>query len=168
MVGAPRGWRRRAAARWFARGQGELAACDGAETRRRLDLADAIFARAGLVTCGFVPPAWLLSAEAEVAVAARSPRFCERFAGIACDGELLARRMIGWGSLTAVEARATAAWAGIQVRRRPADTRLALHPPDLARTVTRRSAVRTLAALAERLPPASYATFLDACGARRA
>lgn len=150
------------ATRVFARDQGELALCDHDEADRRLAEAEAIFARAALATTGFVPPAWLLSTGAADAVAARGFAFVERMGGLAVPGapRPLARRLIGWGSLTWVEAIATSAYAWLQARRPVADTRVAIHPPDVRRAATRRSLARTLARLAARLEPVSYATHV--------
>jgi predicted deacetylase len=165
MVGRPATRLARLAARWFAHGEGELAACSVAEAERRLTLAAAIFERAGLggQLRGFVPPAWLLSRGAAAAVDARGFAYHERFAGILSGGNVVARRLIGWGSRTAIEAAATSGWAWLQSRRTPADTRVAVHPPDVRRGITRRSLVRTLRTLASRLEPVSYATYLAAC-----
>ncbi|MEO6772069.1 MAG: DUF2334 domain-containing protein [Kofleriaceae bacterium] len=162
MHAAPRTPWRWLAARWFARGEGELAGCDTATTHARLDHADAIFVRAGLANRvrGFVPPAWMLSSGAATAIRARGYEFYETFAGIVIRERVLARRLIGWGSLTVVEASATASWARVQVRRRPCDTRLAVHPPDLARPTTRRSLLRTVRALLDQLRPVSYAAYV--------
>lgn len=162
MVGQPRTPIAWLVARWFARGEGEFAACSAAEAERRLALAAAIFARAQLDArlLGFVPPAWLLSRGAAAAVGARGFAFCERFTGIVRGDRVLARRLIGWGSRTAIEAIATSGWAWLQSRRAPVDTRVAVHPPDLCRGVTRRSLVRAVRALADRLEPVSYATYL--------
>jgi predicted deacetylase len=159
--GTPLAW---LAAHGFARGEGELAACSAAEAERRLALATAIFERAGLAALlsGFVPPAWLLSPGAAAAVDARRFAFHERFWGIVCDRSVVARRLIGWGSRTAIEAIVTSGWAWLQARRAPADTRVAVHPPDLRRAVTRRSLIRTVRALAARLEPVNYATYLAA------
>jgi hypothetical protein len=43
--------------------------------------------------------------------------------------------------------------------------RLAVHPPDLAHAVTRRSVVRTLRTLVGTHEPVSYASYLRASGA---
>ncbi len=152
------------ATRVFARNQGELALCDFAEAASRLDLAAAMFARSGFEPTGFVPPAWLLSRGATDAVAARDYAFVERLGGIvtAAGTRPLARRLIGWGSLTWVEAMATSAFAWLQTRRPVADTRVAIHPPDLRRVRTRRSLERTLRHLVPRLEPLSYRAFVDA------
>jgi uncharacterized protein len=164
MVRSPRTPLAWLAARWFARGEGELAACSAAEAELRIALAAAIFERAGLgaVLQGFVPPAWLLSRGAAAAVGARGFAFHERFSGIVCGRSVMARRLVGWGSQTAIEAVATSGWAWLQSRRAPADTRVAVHPPDIRRGVTRRSLIRTVRALASRLEPVSYATHLAA------
>lgn len=164
MDRAPRTPARWLAARWFARGEGELAGAGVDDTARRLDEADAIFARAGLADrlFGFVPPAWLLSPAAAELVAARGFAFHERFGGIDAGGALQARRLIGWGSLTELDARATALWAWLQRHRAPADTRLAVHPPDVRRATTRRSLRATLAALLRSHEPVSYRTYLGA------
>jgi predicted deacetylase len=72
-----------------------------------------------------------------------------------------ARRLVGWGSLNALEACATRWWAVLQVRRIPADTRLAIHPADMTRPRTVaaiRAALRTLLA---RSTPKSYRAFLQ-------
>ena len=167
MDRAPRTPGRWLAARLFARGEGELAATRADDTARRLDEADAIFARAGLADriFGFVPPAWLLSPAAAGVVKGRGLPFHERFGGIARGDAVLARRLIGWGSLTEVEARATALWAWLQRRRAPADTRLAVHPPDVRRATTRRSLEATLTALLRDHEPVSYRTYLTGAGA---
>lgn len=157
----PAGWAR---AHLFARGQGELFRSDAADAQSRLDRAREIFRRAGLEPAlrGFVPPAWLLSAAARAVVERAGFDFYETFAGIVHRDRLLARRVIGWGSLSEVEARATALYAGWQGRRPPVDTRVAVHPADMARASQRRAVRRTLERLLERSAPASYAAFLSA------
>ena len=162
MIGSPRTPWRWLATRWFARNQGELAVCDAPEATRRLDAAAAIFDRANLPLTGFVPPAWLLSRAAAGVVAARDFAFIEWMSGIVAGGSApRAGRLIGWGSLTWIEAVATSGFAWLQTRRRPADTRVAIHPPDLRRARTRRSLVRTLDRLVATLEPTSYRSYLS-------
>jgi predicted deacetylase len=162
MTRAPANPLRWLAARWFARSQGELAGADLDETHRCLDRADAIFERAGLTErlTGFVPPAWMLSRAATVALAARAYAFHETFRGIETAGQVTARRLIGWGSLTGLEALATSLWARVQLARTAVDTRLAVHPADVSRAVTRRSVTRTMKGLLASHQPVSYATHL--------
>lgn len=162
MVGSPRAPWQWFTARVFARDQGELAVCDEAEAARRLDAADEIFSRVNLPLTGFVPPAWLLSRPAAAAVARRKFAFIEGFGGIRIEGRKrpLARRLIGWGSLSWFDALVTAAYAWLVARRRPADTRVAIHPPDLRHARTRRSLERTLRRLVDRLEPVSYSAYL--------
>jgi predicted deacetylase len=151
----------------FARGQGELYKCDAADTQRRLDEGAAVLRRAGLedATRAFVPPAWQLSPAAREVVERAGFEFYEVFAGIvpgpARNGAALrARRLIGWGSLNPVEAAATAIWASAQSLRRPADTRLAIHPADMRRPAQTRAIRRVLERMLPRMRALSYRTFL--------
>jgi predicted deacetylase len=158
----PGGWLR---GHVFARGQGEFLRCDAADARRRLEEGAAIFRRAGLERAlrGFIPPAWLLSPAAREVVAGAGFDFYEVFGGIVHHGRRLARRVIGWGSLSELEARATALYAACQVRfPTAADTRLAVHPADMARPSQRRAVGRALARLLPRWRAVSYETYLAA------
>jgi uncharacterized protein len=147
----------------FARGEGELHNCDAAETARRLDEGTAILRRAGLeeATRAFVPPAWLLSPAARAVVAARGFDFYEVFGGIVQDDARCARRVIGWGSLGAIEAATTAIYADLQSLRTGVDTRLAIHPADMRRPGQRRAIRRTVARLVGRMRPETYTGYLQ-------
>jgi len=163
MVGRVSNPWRWALARGFARGQGEFLLSDRNEFVRRLDASRAIFRRAGLdeALSGFVPPAWILSDAALVEVRQSGFEFYERFSGIVCRDVVHARRLIGFGSLTAIEARTTAAYGQWQATRAPADTRLAIHPADLARPSIV-DAIRTIIGrLRNRLQPLNYAEYLQ-------
>ena len=146
----------------FARGQGELYRSDASDTKMRLDRGRAILRRAGLeaATTRFVPPAWLLSRQARAVVRGEGFDFCEELGGIFANGELHARRLVGWGSLTAVEARATSWWAAMQRGRSAKDTRLAIHPADMMRPVSVASIRACLASLLPRCTPLSYQAYL--------
>ncbi|MEO7057763.1 MAG: DUF2334 domain-containing protein, partial [Caldimonas sp.] len=109
MAGRPRTLVQWAWARAFARGQGELLLSDEADARRRLASAGEIFARAGLSADGFVAPAWLMSAATRSVVREAGFGSVEQMGGIEFEARLLARRLIGFGSLTAVEAALTGA-----------------------------------------------------------
>lgn len=148
----------------FARGQGELHASDADDAARRLDEGEEILRRAGLETAtrAFVPPAWLLSRTARAVVAQRGFDFYEIFSGIVHHDRLHARRVIGWGSLNAVEAVATALYADLQSLRSGPDTRLAIHPADMRRPAQRRAIVRTIARLLPRMRPQNYTGYLAA------
>jgi predicted deacetylase len=146
----------------FARGQGELYRASVAEAQRRLDAGKEILASAGLEVANeaFVPPAWLLSPAAAEAVVAAGFRFHERFGGVVAAGQMVARRLIGWGALNALEAWATSVWAGLVALRAPADTRLAVHPPDVTRARTRASVERALRRLGPALHAQTYRDYL--------
>jgi predicted deacetylase len=158
-VWTPAGWFR---AHLFARGQGEFFRCDAADAERRLEQGRAIFRRAGLEAAlrGFIPPAWLLSRAALDVVSHAGFEFYELFGGIVYRGRQLAPRVIGWGSLSEVEARATALYAAAQSHLTPADTRLAVHPADMARPSQRRAVGRVVARLLQRMRPVSYRDYL--------
>jgi predicted deacetylase len=146
----------------FARGQGELLRATAAETSRALDEGAAILRRAGLeaATRAFVPPAWLLSPSAREVVERAGFAYHETFAGIVHAGRLRAPRVIGWGSLNAIETVATAVYAGAQARLRARDTRVAVHPADMRRASQPRAITRVLGRLAERTRPQSYDAYL--------
>jgi predicted deacetylase len=148
----------------FARGQGEFYRSDASDTKMRLDRGRAILRRAGLevATASFVPPAWLLSRQARDVIRAEGFDFHEELGGIVAKSGLHARRLVGWGSLTAVEARATAWWAAIQRGRSARDTRLAIHPADMARPATVASIRACLANFLVRCSPLGYRAFLAA------
>lgn len=146
----------------FARGQGELFLSDEADCRQRLAAAEAVFHRAGLsaAVAGFVAPAWLMSDAARAVVRGAGFDFFEELGGIVCGGAVHARRLIGFGSLTRLEAALTGLHAHWQAGRTPADTRLALHPQDLLRPSTVAAIDSTLRSLLGRLEPQSYTWFL--------
>ena len=158
-VGTPLQW---AWARGFARGQGELFLVDVAECDRRIDAARAVFRRAGLEAHlrGFVPPAWLLSAQALRAVERAGFSFHERLSGIVHHDTVRARRLIGFGSLTAAEAGLTAGYAYLQSRRPATDTRFAIHPADLERPSSVKAIRTSLRRLLDHLKALNYTDFL--------
>ena len=147
----------------FARGQGEFFRSDAADAQRRLDKGRAILVRAGLTsaTTHFVPPAWLLSPEARAVVLAQGFACHEEMGGIVTAQGRHARRLVGWGSLNTLEACATRWWAALQMRRIPADTRLAIHPADMARPRTIASIRTVLRTLLARSTPKNYRAFLQ-------
>jgi predicted deacetylase len=163
MSGAARWPWQWAWARLFARGQGELFLCETDECERRLEAAQAVFRRAGFEPegMGFVPPAWLLSTQAQSVVQRAGFAFHERLSGIVYRDGLHARRLIGFGSLDATQARVTACLAHMQARRLPADTRFAIHPADVERASSERAVKSTLARLLEQLRPLNYREFLN-------
>ena len=147
----------------FARGQGEFFRSDADETRQRLERGKAILLRAGLAsaTTSFVPPAWLLSTEARAVVRGHGFDCYEEMGGIVTPRGLVARRLVGWGSLSPIEACVTRWWAALQMRRPYADTRLAIHPADMTRPRTVASIRAALRALRNHSSPKSYRAFLQ-------
>ncbi len=146
----------------FARGQGEFHRSDADEARRRLDEGAAILRRAGLERAArsFVPPAWLLSRAARAVVAERGFEFYELFNGIIHHGNRYARRVIGWGSLGAIEATATAVYADLQSATCNVDVRVAIHPADMRLPRQKRAIRRAVARLLPRMRALSYTSYL--------
>lgn len=147
----------------FARGQGEFFRSDADEALQRLERGKAILQRSGLAsaTTSFVPPAWLLSAAARAVVRDQGFDCHEEIGGIVTPQGLRARRLVGWGSLNAIEASATRWWAALQIRRAESDTRLAIHPADMTRPRTVASIRAALRTLLARSIPQSYRTFVQ-------
>jgi predicted deacetylase len=148
----------------FARGQGELYRARFEDAARRLSEGREILASGGLAEAarGFVPPAWLLSRAAHQAVDRAGFDWIELLDGIHVAGRRHARRLIGWGSLNAVEAEATMAFAFLQRQRPPTDTRVAVHPADMHRVRVLRSIAKTVRALRDRLTPVGYRDYVRA------
>jgi predicted deacetylase len=146
----------------FARGQGEFYRFDREETKRRLALGRAILERAGLGSAitSFVPPAWLLSKQARAVVRSYDFDWYEELGGIVTKQGIMARRLIGWGSLNLLEVYVTTWWAAFQRHRRIVDTRLAIHPIDMNRKLTVRSIRACLSSLLPRTTPFSYRGWL--------
>jgi predicted deacetylase len=150
-------------AQGFARGQAEFMVCDGDTFSRRLEASRAIFRRAALEEAlwGFVPPAWLISKRALARLRQAGLAFYEQFGGIVYHDVEHAHRLVGFGSLSNVEARATAAYGRWQSLRSPADTRLAIHPADMARASVTDAIRVILRSLLAKLEPLSYAEYLQ-------
>jgi predicted deacetylase len=129
-----------------------------------------ILRKCGLETAlsGFVPPAWLLSPAARKVVHAAGFRYVEYFSGIDIGSATLARKVVGLGSLSALEAVATAGYASLAARWTTADTRLAIHPADMRRPFSVRAMARLLAHLRGKLRPQSYVDFISAHAAAMA
>jgi predicted deacetylase len=146
----------------FARGQGELFQTNSAETRRRLEQAAEILRRAGLeeATRAFIPPAWLMSRAAHSVIAGAGFDFYERFGGVMHARARYARRLIGWGSLSRVEASATALYASLKSRVGSTDTRIAVHPADMRWPGQQRAIEAALRRTLGRMRAESYTTFL--------
>jgi predicted deacetylase len=151
----------------FAAGQGEFYTATRDESRRWLAEIREDFSAAGLAQAlaGFVPPAWLLSAPARDEVRGAGFDFIETMRGIHVGERLLARRLIGWGSRIGIEALGTALYARLQAARPPADTRVAIHPPDMVSAICRRSIERVLGRLVPRTRQRSYGEFVRGAAA---
>src|SRR5450631_401781 len=147
----------------FANGEGEFYAADRAEARAWFDVVREEFSNVDLPQAleGFVPPAWLLSRAAAAELDAAGFDFVELMRGLRVRRRFYARRLIGWGQRSWIEALVTDAHARLQAARRPADTRLAIHPPNMRSRRCRRSIRHCLETLLDRLEPLSYTEFVS-------
>jgi predicted deacetylase len=118
----------------YTRREGEFAALDEAEARRRLDLGMAWFAERGWTPQGFVPPAWLLGEGAWRALRASGFAYTTTFSHFHClesgkavlsPSMVYAARNRSGRILSPRVADATAA----MLARKPL-VRFSLHPPD--------------------------------------
>ncbi len=147
----------------FARGQSEFYYSTESQAKTSLAASQSIMEKAGFSSAAkrFIPPAWLLSRACLVAVRQADYEFYELLDGIHWHDRVLAPRLIGWGSLTAIESHLTSTWAHLNSVRSPHDTRLVIHPVDMSRPVSRRSLVQVLSRMCEKLVPVSYSRYLN-------
>jgi predicted deacetylase len=148
----------------------EFFAADGPEARARVRAGAALFRQAGLPVRGFVAPAWLLSRGARDVLAAEGFEYSATInhihllrphrrllaPSLVCSARSPWRRHVSIGWLR---------WWGALQRRR-AVLRLAVHPTDLRHDALRRALLASLAGLAARRRPCTYADV--ACGVRSA
>lgn len=168
----------------YTRREGEFAALDEAEARRRIELGRAWFAARGWTPAGFVPPAWLLGEGAWRALRASGFAYVTTFAHFYCLGHagtgltppeppqplwspslVYAARNRSGRLLSPRVADATAA----MLAHRPL-LRFSLHPPDVRHPALVRHMQRLLAGLLARreaMTKAECARRLDACRAGR-
>jgi uncharacterized protein len=147
----------------FANGEGEFYAADRGQARAWFDVVREEFSSVdlGQALAGFVPPAWLLSRAAAAELDDAGFAFVELMRGLRVRRRFYARRLIGWGQRSWMEALVTDVHARLQAARRPADTRLAIHPPNMRSQRCRRSIRHCLETLLGRLEPLSYADFVS-------
>ncbi|QJE03084.1 DUF2334 domain-containing protein [Massilia forsythiae] len=163
----------------YTRREGEFAALDEAEARRRIELGRAWFAARGWTPAGFVPPAWLLGQGAWRALRGSGFAYVTTFAHFHClrstggrpappeplwsPSLVYAARNRGGRLLSPRVADATAAL----LAHRPL-VRFSLHPPDVRHPALVRHMQRLLARLLARreaMTKAECARRLDACRA---
>ena len=121
----------------YTRREGEFAALDEGEARRRLDLGLTWFAARGWTPTGFVPPAWLLGEGAWRALRASSFAYTTTFSHFHCLGAGAPRPVLSPSLVYAARNR-----GGRLLSPRVADAtaamlanapllRFSLHPPDV-------------------------------------
>lgn len=129
-----RGWRERYARRVYTTSEGEFAALSEDEAARRLSMGLDWFARRGWPVEGFVPPAWLISADAWQALRRFPFSYATtwgRFHLLGTGGALKAPSLVyssrnAWGREMS---RQLALWSARWMDQAPL-VRLSLHPRD--------------------------------------
>ncbi|MCC6301654.1 MAG: polysaccharide deacetylase family protein [Gammaproteobacteria bacterium] len=115
--------------------EGEFAALDADEARRRLERGHALFAALGWPVDGFVAPAWLMNRAARAALADLPFRYTSDPAGLIRLPEWrpLAAPSLVWSARSAWRRRVSRHWNERRLRRGAdqALIRLGLHPIDL-------------------------------------
>lgn len=117
----------------------------------------------GFEARGFVPPAWLMRANARPGIFAAGLEFTEDEAAIyLASGRRIASPALRWSTRTAFRALASVLvaewrWRG---QRRAAAVRLALHPADLSHPAVARSVAGSLARWTTTHESCSYASLL--------
>lgn len=158
-----RSWRGRFLREVFTEREGEFAALDQTEARRRLELGLACFGERKWPVCGFVPPAWLLSAASWQALRALPFTYTTTFTRFHCLPEgrsvfspsLVYMARNGTGRL--ISPLFADATAGLLVR--APLLRLSLHPRDARSPRLLRHAQRLLESQLLRREPMTKAAF---------
>ncbi len=128
--------------------EGECLTLDAPELEALVARGLARLRALGLDARGFVPPAWLMRADARRGVYAAGARFTEDEAAIhLASGRRIPTPALRWSARTAFRARVSVLVAGVRWRRRQrtALMRIALHPGDLRHPAVVRSVARELA-----------------------
>jgi predicted deacetylase len=145
-----RGWWSRLQRRClYTAGEGEFAALDALQAQRKLRAGRLWAARHGLPMSGFVPPAWLLSADSRRAVEGAGFEHLSTGHAVTAlpQGRSLPVRRVVFSTRSAARRVGSVWWARSfgSVRRSDAVLRLDLHPDDADHADVRRTWQRILA-----------------------
>jgi uncharacterized protein len=143
--------------------EGECLTLDAPELEALVARGLARLRALGFVARGFVPPAWLMRADARPGIYAAGLAFTEDEAAIyLASGSRIASPALRWSARTAFRARVSilvAEWRW-RSQRRTAVMRVALHPADLSRPAVGRSVAGSLARWTMNRESRSYASLI--------
>jgi hypothetical protein len=143
--------------------EGECLTLDAPELEALVARGLARLRALGFPVLGFVPPAWLMRAEARRGIYAAGARLTEDEAAIyLATGRRITTPALRWSARTAFRARASllvAGWRWRQQRRTPV-MRIALHPSDLNHPAVARSVAREVERWTADREAQSYASLL--------
>ena len=159
-AGLARSWRDSARAFGRTAREGEFLTLRDDGARARIERGLALFAQLGLNPIGFVPPAWLAREDTHDAARAAGLHLSEDATGVRklTLGIHVRAPALRWSGRSSFRARASVALAQVRWHRHrnTAVVRLALHPQDLANSVTRASVQRELERWISRNPVMRY------------
>lgn len=160
---AGEGLRDRLITRSYTAGEGEFFDLEGGEAVRRLRLGREAMSACGVDPCGFIAPAWLLGAEAELAVRREGFSYTTRI-GTVSDyrtGAVHRSRSLVWSVRAGWRRVCSLLWNGAlaQATKGSPLVRIGIHPPDWEHAAIRRQVLR-VAGLASRRRVETYAGWL--------
>jgi len=162
--GLPRGLRDDLRAWGRTAREGEFLTFTRQAALRRISGGLDVLREVGLTPIGFVPPGWLMRAEARPAVGDAGLRFTEDAKRVLVfpGGERLPAPAVRWSARTPLRARASkwiADWKW-ELHRDERLVRLALHPQDLSHPATERSVLQALDRWPTKHTPVRYAALV--------
>ncbi len=143
--------------------EGECLTLDAPELEALVARGRARLGALGFEALGFVPPAWLMRAEARPGIYAAGARLTEDAAAIyLASGRRIATPALRWSARTPFRARASVLVAGWRWRRnrRTMIMRIALHPGDLNHPAVARSVMHEVKRWAADRGARAYASLL--------
>jgi predicted deacetylase len=143
--------------------EGECLTLDAPELEALVARGLARLGALGFAARGFVPPAWLMRADARRGVYAAGVTFTEDERAIyLADGRRIATPALRWSTRTAFRARASLLVAECRWRmqRRAPVVRIALHPADLSHPAVARSVAQALVRWTTSRMARSYASLV--------
>lgn len=162
-AGRPRGWQDELRAAGRTAREGECLTLDATELEALVARGLARLGALGFTAVGFVPPAWLMRADARPGAYAAGARMTEDATAIYLStGRRIASPAVRWSTRTMWRARgsiAVAEWRWRTQRRVPV-MRVALHPADLGHGAVAASVTQSLARWAGSRPARPYGSLL--------
>ena len=151
----------------YTAGEGEFFDLSMAEASDRLQRGLDGLAFLPRKVVGFIAPAWLLSAEAEIAVRELDFRYTTRLGCVQIFGrsDVVRSRSLVWSTRASWRAVMSLAWnRGLAIATAQAPLiRIAIHPPDLLHAAVWRQIRQLVAGISQERECVSYEKFVESC-----